>query len=266
MVDVLGPDKYSPELGDWRLMKTGWVTAIGDEQLETPKVFRGSTVFLPHGGNEFSFPSPSATALHLNAAWKAARRARAIKNRLSVHVFAAKNGQFTVQAPEGEIAALFDYFEEMIFIAFGSFGAVEAYCNQLIVESGVTQIRSKRKNGDIVMVPPEQAERDASTDEKLKRIVPDLLGIPTPSGKKVWEAYLRIKRKRDAVTHFKRHDQMRHADRAHEPTVLFDLYALDCFSLPEDAMEVLRYLQPGELQRWMKNPEWMRENGTAAVL
>ena len=56
---------------------------------------------------------------------------------------------------------------------------------------------------------PEAAEREASTVEKVKRLVPDLLGIATPSGKKTWETYLRLKRVRDAVTHFKRHDQMR---------------------------------------------------------
>jgi len=258
MVDSGEPDRYSSDLGDWRLLKVGWATAIDGQQLEQPAAFRGSTLFVPIGGTEFSFPTPSAAALHLNAAWKAARRARTIKQTLAINVLSDDQERYAIQTPEEETAALFDYFEEMVLVAFGSFGAVEAYCNQLIVELATGPIALYRKGGTKVMVSPEEAERTASTEDKLKRIVPDLLGIATPSGKKTWEAYLRIKRIRDAVTHFKRHDQMRQAGRTHEPTVLFDLYALDYFSLPEDAMEVLKYLQPVALQRWMMNPTWKR--------
>ena len=97
-----------------------------------------------------------------------------------------------------------------------------------------------------------------STDEKVKRVLPSLLGISTPAGKATWDVYLGIKRIRDAVTHFKRKDQMRHVANAHEPTALLDLYGLDCFKLPEDAMEVLRYFQPVAPPRWMVNPTWER--------
>ena len=51
---------------------------------------------------------------------------------------------------------------------------------------------------------------------------------------------------------------MRPAERAREPTVLLDLYTLNCFELPEAAMAVLAYLQPSALQRWMVNPDWKR--------
>lgn len=254
----LNPSAHAPELGDWRLMKTGWVTGAGGQQWDQPRALRGSTWHVSINGNQFSFATPSAASLHLNAAWKSARRAQAIKESLAIHVFMNEAGHYSMQAAEASTTALFDYFEEMIGVAFSSFGAIEAYCNQLVVELAKESIALKRKKGAVVSLTPEEAERQASTDEKVKRLVPDLVGVPTPCGKAIWDTYLRIKHVRDAVTHFKRHDQMRHADRAHEPTVLLDLYALDCFALPEDALAVLAYFQPAAKERWMMNPGWTR--------
>lgn len=253
------PSAYAPELGDWRLMKTGWVTSgINGEQWDPPRAMRGSTWHVPINGNEISFATPSAAALHLNAAWKSAKRAQSIKEQLAIHVFMTDAGRYSLQAAEESMAALFDYFEEMIGVAFSSFGAIEAYCNQLVIERAQGPFALKRKKGAVDSLTPEEMERQASTDEKVKRLVPDLVGVPSPCGKPIWDTYLRIKRIRDAVTHFKRHDQMRHVDRAHEPTVLVDLYALDCFRLPEDAFAVLAYFQPTAKERWMMNPGWTR--------
>lgn len=257
MTNSIEPDPYSPELGDWRLMTTAWAIGADGALWDTPRAMRGSTWFTPIKGNEFSFATPSAAALHLNAAWRAAHRAQDIKERLAIHVFMNEQGHYSMQASDESIAALFDYFEEMISVAFGSYGSLEAYCNQVIVERSTKPITLKRRKGSVSLSATD-AEREASTEEKLKRIVPDLLDIPTPCGKSTWNSYLQIKKVRDAVTHFKRHDQMRHADRAHEPTVLLDLYTLDCFVLPEAAMTVLEYLQSAGLQRWMVNPGWKR--------
>jgi hypothetical protein len=259
------PDKFSPDLGDWRLMVVGWITAMNNVPLDEPKSYRGSTWFQDKTGAEFSFPTPSAAALHLNAAWKASKRAQAIKDGLMIHLFNA-NGRPTVQASEERIPALFDYFEEMIAVAINSYGAIEAFCNQTIVEKGGTAVTVLLKKKMKVSKTPEEVEREQSTDEKVGRIVPELLGVRTPRGMATWDTYLAIKQIRDAVTHFKRKDQMRHADQSNEPTALLALYRIDCFKIPEDAMKVLRHFQPeGGVQRWMMNPAWMRDAMPATV-
>lgn len=253
------PDKYAPELGDWRLMVAGWITAIDNISLDEPKSYRGSTWFQDKTGAEVSFPTPSAAALHLSAAWKAAKRAHALKEGLMIHLFNA-NGKPTVQASEERIPELFDYFEEMMCVAMNSFGAIEAFCNQTVVEKGGSAVTLLRQKKVRMSKTPEEVEREVSTDEKLGRIVPDLLGIRTPRGIATWDLYLGVKQIRDAVTHFKRRDQMRHADQSNEPTALLALYRIDCFRLPEDAMKVIRHFQPdGALQRWMLNPAWTRD-------
>ena len=62
------PDKFSCDLGDWRLMATEWITAIHNLVLDDPKSYRGNTWLRDKAGGEVSFPTPSAAALHLNAA------------------------------------------------------------------------------------------------------------------------------------------------------------------------------------------------------
>ena len=52
-----------------------------------------------------------------------------------LHLFNA-NGRPTVQASEERIPASSDHFAEMIAVAFNSFGAIEAFCNQTVVEKG----------------------------------------------------------------------------------------------------------------------------------
>jgi hypothetical protein len=209
------PDNYSADLGDWRLMTTGWVTAMNQVELEQPKAFRGSTWFRDETGAEVSFPTPSAAALHLNAAWKAAKRAQALKDGLMVHLFNS-NGRPMVHASEDRIPDLFDYFEEMIAVAINGFGAIEAFCNQTIVEKGGDSITVRTRKKAKLSKAPEEIEREESTDEKVGRIVPTPLNVRSPRGIATWDIYLRVKQLRDAVTHFKRRDQMRHANQSHE--------------------------------------------------
>lgn len=142
--------------------------------------------------------------------------------------------------------------------AMSSFAAVEAFCNSVIVDRSTKPHRLKRKKL-LVDMKPEEVERDVSTDEKLKRIVPKLLGVPTPAGKKVWQDYVALKRLRDSVTHFKRRDQARHADQSHEPTALQDLLNADPYSFPEAAMAAIGYFYaPDKQPRWMRSPGWRR--------
>jgi len=116
------------------------------------------------------------------------RMSRFFNSLLMLHLFNA-NGRPTVQASEERIPASSDYFEEMIAVAFNSFGAIEAFCNQTVVEKGGNAVWVLVKKTMKVSKTPEDVKREHSTDEKVGRIVPVLLSIRTPRG---WRAGIRI--------------------------------------------------------------------------
>lgn len=139
-----------------------------------------------------------------------------------------------------------------------SYAAIEAFCNSTVIERSQGPFALRRRKA-VETVTPEEVERRVSTDEKLKRIVPNLLGRPTPAGKSIWQKYVQLKGIRDSVTHFKRRDQARHASHLHEPTALQALLAADPLSFPETGIAVIRYFfDEGKVPRWLVNPAWGR--------
>lgn len=254
------PDRYSPKLGDWRFAAAVCVTGIDGNSLEEPiAAHQVTTLATTH--RHTSFTTPSATALHLNSGWRAARAAAALKPTIRWNEAVVSPGVVGAHAQDETVGALFDYMELAITAAMSSYAAVEAFCNSVVIEKASAPIKLKRKK-DWVEYSPEDVERKVTTDEKLKRIVPDLLGVPTPAGKKEWQQYVVLKDLRDSVTHFKRRDQARHADHLHEPTALQELLNADPCNFPETARSVIRYFsKTSQLPRWMANPSWNRDGG-----
>ena len=249
-------DNYSEQLGDWRCATAVWVTAVDGQAIEHRAAHQVTT--LTRASQHTSFVTPSATALHLNSAWRAARYAIELKSQLRWVTGITPPGMNNTQAGIETAPALFDYFEAAMSATMSSYAAIEAFCNSVVVDRSKGPFTLKRRKGFETM-SPEDVERRVSTDEKLKRIVPSLLGCPTPAGKAVWQQYAKLKDIRDSVTHFKRKDQARHVAQSHEPTALQDLLDADVYSFPETAMAVIQYFfKTGTAPRWLINPAWIR--------
>lgn len=255
--DSSGPDVYAVALGDWRCATTFWVTGVvGGPTIENQAAHQVTTLRTP--ARHTTFVTPSATALHLNSGWRLARQAVDAKARLRWRIGSVIPGVQDEQSTIEEATDLFDFFELAMSSAMSSYAAVEAFCNSVVVEKSKGPFTLKRRNG-VETMSAEEVERMVSTDEKLKRIVPGLLGCPTPSGKAIWQRYVALKGIRDSVTHFKRKDLARHANESHEPTALQDLLNADPFTYPETAMAVIEYFyKDGLTPRWMKHPSWNR--------
>lgn len=251
------PDPRAAELGDWRIANAIWVTAVDGIAEPSPRAAHQVTTFLSKR-ERASFVTPSAIALHLNSAWRFAKLAAEQKAETKWATATLSPGVLTKQARVEDIGSVFDYFELAMAATMSSFGAIEAFCNSAVIDLARGPIRVKRGKG-FQEFSPETVEREIGTDEKLKRIVPTLMGKPTPAGKKVWGEYVELKRLRDAVTHFKRRDQSKHADLSHEPTALQSLWDADPFRHPEIAIAVIRYFHSQDTApRWLSNPNWAR--------
>ncbi len=249
-------DSYAAELGDWRCATAFWITAIDGQAIEHKAAHQVTT--LTTASRHTSFVTPSATALHLNSAWGAAKSAVQLKTQLKWVSGSIAPGVVGDQIGIENTSAVFDYLEQSMSAAISAYAAIEAFCNSVIVERSTGSLTLKRHKG-VETLLPEEVERRVSTDEKLKRIVPDLLGYPTPAGKAIWQRYVKLKELRDSVTHFKRKDQARHAAQLNEPTALQDLITADPLSFPEAAMAIIEYFFVGStIPRWMANPAWSR--------
>lgn len=250
------PDPYAAELGDWRAATPVWITAIDGQAIKHHPAHQVTTLVTP--SRHTSFTTPSATALHLSSGWRAARSAAEVKATLQWTSGAVSPGVTSMQASIQAAPPLFDYFEAAMSAAMSSYAAIEAFCNSTVIERAQGSLTLRRRKGNETMTP-EDVERRVSTDEKLKRIVPDLMGRPTPAGKSIWQKYVQLKDLRDSVTHFKRKDQARHASHLHEPTALQALLTADPLSFPETAIAVIGYFfDEDKRPRWLINPAWVR--------
>lgn len=252
------PDPHSPAFGDWRLATTVWVTAIDGVPLSPPRTANQVSTY-QSGGSHHSFATPSASALHLNVSWRAARDAVQLRDLVRWKSAAIAPGVTSRTVEAAESSQLFDYFEALMVSAIAAYASIEAFCNGAIVDkvNGPMSVKTRRGRAEL---DAEELERELSTEDKLKRILPGLYGCSTPAGKAVWQQFVQLRDLRDAVTHFKRRDQARTATKSHEPTVLFQSYQVDPYTLPETAMAVISHFHmPSTLPRWMCNPGWCRQ-------
>lgn len=252
------PDPYSTELGDWRLSNPLWIVEMGGQRFDAPRAMHQVTV-LASKKRSLVFKTPSGVALHLSSAWRTANAAAEILPTLRWTSSRQPGSQEKSLASE-DTSALYDYFELSISACISSFSAVEALCNLEMANRCVFPLDVSRKGRN---KPAERfldladAERRLSTDEKLKYVVPRVMGVADISGKAPWNAYVNMKRVRDEVTHFKRSTQARLYGSFHEPTALHDLLDRDPRWMPRCAVEICQHMYGAmDEPRWLRNPQW----------
>jgi len=141
---------------------------------------------------------------------------------------------------------LFDYLENCIAHAVFSFTAIEAFANEVIPTSFTYTIQ---RDGVQTVLSKADIERRINLDEKLDKVLPAVLSIPTPKGKKVWERYRTIKRIRDRLVHLKSVD--RKASGPDDETIWGTLLKSHGDAWCDDAHAVIGYFKPAvKDRRW----------------
>lgn len=230
--------------GDCRLYRVGWVTGVPGAPFAEPKQFT-QTAFAVRDGIEVSFPAPSVVALHLNAAWRSAARAAARKSDIHWTTvppwfppFDRPGERPKVALEEASTPALFDFIEEVMQTVSSSFAALEAFCNLTLVEC-MTEPRMVKTKGEKRLMTAEEIERNVGTGEKLKRHVPQVMGVNSPACDSVlWGRYKHLNEVRDELIHFKRGNLASAASKQ----VLHTLAFSDPFEFPEAATAILERL------------------------
>jgi hypothetical protein len=180
---------------DWTSPSTGVTHAVG-----TPvsKVTPGRD----ERRRPLIFISPSPEALALDLAFAAAARARTLRDRVAV---TPRSHQWdtTFDIAEGDLPALYDYFEACLVVVTFADQAIEACANREIDRANSQVPFDFMRRGRRTTIPPDQLERSLSLSEKVDQLLPVLLGVPTPKGRKPWSGFRALQSERDAIIHLK---------------------------------------------------------------
>jgi len=246
---------------DWRIQfSTTTVTEIPAAYPGGPSHPAGSTIVVvslvqPSEGPPIAFPAPSAAALALGAATRAAKTAAAIKREFR---FAAAPGENVRRLEGAATSQLFDYFEHCFVAVVFSVQSLEAYCNYKIALNLKGKVKVERR-GELVELSAEEAERQLSTDEKLGTTLPGLLGVESPRGRSEWEPYVRLRRLRDATVHMKSHHQWTLASRNFDESPYSWFVQESPLQIPLPAIRMLRRFAIEHERAWLDNAQQLLE-------
>jgi hypothetical protein len=209
-----------------------------------------TTVTKKSNGDQIGFITPSSIALALNIAFNAMTKAIEIKKMLKFNPAIGPSGSVAT-VPFEQTDLIFNYFENCMTNVTFSFQSIEAFCNYSISRNlhKVKEVKDKRKKA----VSPSETERQLSTEEKLKRVIPDIYNKPTPAGKHIWDKFLKLKHARDSLIHIKYVDQCP-LDNIDTESLYFQFLDIEPEHFPQIAIEILRYwFSDEDMPSWLKN-------------
>ncbi|HEX9002673.1 MAG TPA: hypothetical protein VGB07_22390 [Blastocatellia bacterium] len=249
-------------LGDWRIQAATRLAA------DVPSAFpggpshkTGTPVYLVTTTTNpkkqpVSFVTPSAVALALSVAMRVSVEAESLASKLQFEEVVTPTGKGK-SVKNQDLGLLYDYFEHCMIAVTFSFQALETYCNHVIVDKLKYNFSLQRRDG-IKSFTPAELERGVSTEEKLSVVLPSLLGVGTPKGKKVWQDFVTLKRARDSTIHLKSSDQYPNTPPTNivdEENLFFQFLNKKPKDFPKSAIHLIKYfLDQKELPRWFQNP------------
>lgn len=245
----------SDGLGDWRIEAVSTLAqSHGDLPAGTPLRLMSTAKHRTH--KYLSFITPSASALCLNVALNAAASAEAIRPRLQLNPVLTYEQKRGSQVADESTSDLYYFFEQSIIAVTISFQAVEIFANAIIGRRATQNIMVKRKGGVLRNFTPSDAERELLTEEKLGQVLPQILGVPSPRGNRVWQSFKTLKKGRDATVHLKSRDIYTRNDIDRE-SLFFYYLNHDARTYPIAAIKIMLHYFPmkGHVPRWLLNAE-----------
>lgn len=108
-------------------------------------------------------------------------------------------GSKTLKKPK--ISEYYDYFETVITAVIFAYTSIEAFANICIPQKYTYSYTDK--NGEGVTKNKEEIERTATLREKLKIILPEIIGCKSPTNQKWWTKFTELENLRNEIIHSK---------------------------------------------------------------
>jgi len=242
---------------DWRIYGGSRITAdVPPAYPGGPSHKKGTPIYpsmMTRNQNSelISFIRPSAPALALNIAIKAAKEAAKQQKRISLIQgvsFAGPNNNVTEQS----IPILYDFFESFMVSVTFSMQAIEIFCNMIIANNlkGTLAIKIKNKTKHL---NSQQIQDNFGIDRKLNEILPKIFDIQSVKDhdSSIWTNYLELKRIRNTTIHMKSMDSIEYGGIDNE-TLFFEFFRTDPMIFPKYAIDVINYFSDK-----IHNPKWI---------
>lgn len=204
------------------------------------------STFAKYNNIEVGFGDPSAPALFLNQAYKAFETANEI-NPFLTNTPALVNSIST--------AKIFDYLEAICASIIFAHTALEAFTNEEIPDEFVYEIEETTESGIVVVrqYNKEQIERKFSLSEKLASVLPKVMNIQSPKGKKLWGGFVHLKKLRDRIIHMKSKDRThsKHGNMYPE-SIWSDLLDPKQRHYPSIAKSIILHFKAKDSVHWLK--------------
>lgn len=197
-----------------------------------------------YGKVEVSVPMPSAPAMFINVGKEMYKKAIQLRDAIFENIDCRKKGHMSFNGWDGRVT---DYYELMSGAYIFSVTAIESYVNEKIPDDYVyTKTRGDMKCTE--SYNKEQIERFLSLDEKVSHILPTILNVKSPKGKKIYQNYVAIREVRDRIIHMKSKDRK----SGEKKTIWNDLLHINHTNPVTSAIELLKYFrQDNNLPRWL---------------
>lgn len=199
-------------------------------------------------GDLICYLTPSPTALALNIAIKASKKAIKLHQTIDF---------VDVPTPDGpakmtkDVSLLFDYFECFMVVVTFSLQALEIFCNDTIAKKLKGKYKLQRKN-KALKLSANKLQREASIEEKLSTILPDILKVNSPEHTKVWDIFKELKGIRNTTIHLKAHES--YTTKIDEETLFYKFFMAEADKFPRFALEMIEFFTDSkEVSPWLES-------------
>ena len=225
---------------DWRRLLYTTVTAEAFVPWTQQYIVPGSVVTLVkiikiNKNKKLTMQIPSATALFLSMSKKSYIQAKLIRKSSGIDQTIKKEVSFSDESD------MFDFLENIISSVIMAFSAIEAFVNEALIDFSENSITS--------IETPEI--RRKTTTEKIKILLPNLLGITSPARERCYTDFIELNKNRDRLIHLKKIDRRSGDEKI--KTIWDELFK--CLPPHEVAYEMINYFY--ERIGDEKKPYWL---------
>jgi hypothetical protein len=86
------------------------------------------------------------------------------------------------------------------------YGAIEAAANEKVPEDAAYRRPNQKKRGEFETWDHAKIVRYLSLDEKLKKVLPAVVGLESPVKLSAWDGFVNLEKLRNRLTHTKKED------------------------------------------------------------